>query len=59
MSPLRWIHGTISHWTVILEEVTEYILTESGGADGAGVKTKALTDVSREMLAYLLVEWLL
>ena len=59
MSPLRCIHGTISHWTVILEEVTADILTESGAADGAGVKTKALTDVSREMLAYLLGGWLL
>ena len=34
MSPLRWIHGTISHWTVILNDVL-VALTLVGGADGA------------------------
>ena len=35
MSPLRWIHGTALHWTVMLEEVTSVILTLVGAADGA------------------------
>ena len=36
MSPLRWIHGTVPHWTVMLEEVTSDTLTDLGAADGAG-----------------------
>ena len=36
MSPLRWIHGTVLHWTVMLEEVTSDTLTDLGSADGAG-----------------------
>ena len=36
MSPLRWIHGTAPHWTVMLEKVTSDTLTELGAADGAG-----------------------
>ena len=35
MFPLRWIHGTAPHWTVMLEEVTSDILTEVGATDGA------------------------
>ena len=34
MSPLRWIHGTISHWTVILDDVL-VAPTLLGGSDGA------------------------
>ena len=36
MSPLRWIQSTGLHWTVMLEEVASYTLTEVGEADGAG-----------------------
>ena len=36
MSPLRWIQFTGSHWTVMLEEVTSDVVTDEGGADGAG-----------------------
>ena len=50
MSPLRWIHGTISHWTVILDDESLDVLTESGGADGAGVKMSSSTYASGEIL---------
>ena len=36
MSPLRWIHGTIPHWTVMLEDESLDVITEVGAADGAG-----------------------
>ena len=36
MSPLRWIHGTIPHWTVMLEDESLDVLTKVGAADGAG-----------------------
>ena len=35
MSPLRWMHGTAPHWTVMLEEVSSDTLTLVGAADGA------------------------
>ena len=34
ISPLRWIHGTIPHWTVMLDDVL-VAPTSEGGADGA------------------------
>ena len=37
MSPLRWIHGTISHWTVMLEDESLDVVTEVGAADGTGI----------------------
>ena len=36
MSPLQWMQSTAPHWTVMLDEVTSDVLTEVGGADGAG-----------------------
>ena len=36
MSPLRWMQSTAPHWTVMLEDVSSRVLTEVGGADGAG-----------------------
>jgi len=36
MSPLWWMQSTAPHWTVMLEEVTSDVLTEVGGAEGAG-----------------------
>ena len=35
MTPFCSIHGTVSHWTVMLDEVTSDILTELGEEDGA------------------------
>ena len=36
MSPLRWMQSTVPHWTVMLENVSSDIVTDVGGADGAG-----------------------
>jgi len=35
------MQSTAPHWTVMLEKVTSDVLTEVGGADGAGNRKRA------------------
>ena len=39
MSPFWWIHGTLPHITVMVDDVTPTTLTEEGPADGAENET--------------------
>jgi hypothetical protein len=39
MSPFWWIHGTLPHITVMVDDVTPATLTEEGPADGAENET--------------------
>ena len=39
MSPFWWMHGTLPHWTVMVDDVTSATLTEEGPADGAENET--------------------
>ncbi|CAI8037273.1 hypothetical protein GBAR_LOCUS20834 [Geodia barretti] len=42
MSPFWWIHGTLPHITVMVDDVTPATLTEEGPADGAENETEML-----------------